>query len=280
MGQDDPGRSGKFAANRRHAATVWDSFDSYLRTFVDPIEPLAPDDDSSDGKALIHRVRAGMTRRGSRSNLGESDKIEMVCLNEIMAALKEEGNLLPLRQTFDFYTLSKAQREEILSSVKGKSHLSMMWDPETPWEEKHEAKRMSLTAWGRFCGQCGLDDKLNTSLGSCIAAMLERPKTSMDAVHGFLEGQSGFDPETISVSLQGFLASVQGVIMRHILAKQSVRGEIARIDSKTMLKGIIEVLHQAFDKSPINRFLKLKNSITTRSNKQSMPLRGKKAGKR
>lgn len=266
MGQNESHRDATkgLAANKPHAATVWDSFDGYLRTYIDPIEALDPDDDSSDGKSLVQTVRAAMARRGRKIKLGESDKIEMVYLNEIMATLQEEGQLLPLRQTFDFYTLPKEQRDQVLTSTKGKAHLDLMWDPEMPWEAKQEVRRMSLAAWGSFCAQCGLDHRLNISLGACFAAMLEKPSTSVEAVDDFLEGRAGFDPDKISVSMDGFLASLQGIIMRHTLAKDCVKGEIARLDSKTMLKGIMEVVHQIFDKSPINRFLKLKKTRTSR----------------
>jgi len=259
--------------NRVHAATVWDSFDTYLHSYVDSIETLDPADRSSDGKALIQTVKETVARRGGLSpdrKLTESDKIEIVYSGEIMGALQEEGQLLPLRQIFDFYTMTKEQREQVLrGQSKSKSTLGAMWDPDTVWEpEKHEAQRMSLSAWGTFCGQCGLDERLNTGLGSCLAAMLERPPSSVDAVHGFLEGTEGFDPDLVTVGVDGFLESLRGVIMRHTLGKEAVRGEITRLDSKTMLKGMMEVLHQVFDKSPINRFLKLKNSLTTRVTKK------------
>ena len=265
-------KSAMASMNRVHAATAWDSFDSYMSNYVDDIPELEHGDYSSDGKAVIHRVRAYAVRsRGESEGSAEDDELVPLDLAEdVKKALNQKGQNVPLKQIFDYYTLAPEKREEVLKCTKKDSQYQLLWNPESPWGTERQARRMSLTAWCKFISDCQMDHKLTLTLGACIASALERPSTTVESVLSFLDGRSTFEPDEMHITVEGFIEAIQGLTIRHAIEK--VDGAKEKLTIKEMQKGVLDVLHLMFNKCPINRFLKLKHSMTTRVVKKRSPL--------
>jgi len=203
-----------------------------------------------EGKCMISRIEGLIAER-----LAKSKKSSSPVDKDTMQTLEAAGQILPLRQIFDFYTIPIEARSEVIKCTKPKAHLEWLWDPESEVWQGRQDRRMDATAWLSMCHDSKITEII--SHAKCLEVFIGRPSTNQGVFLKYVSGEGGLDPSNLVVDMKDFLVALEGLVREFGNTKG---GDNNPVDNpKLMKKHVQELLHRMFSKSPINRYLVLRN---------------------